>query len=268
MVGGYLLLNDIAELQVLAASAATIPFTRLYLSFLSPSMLYTAGSKTLKGTGLDKFQFSDVASGVADLIKGGVEVFLSMGGWNACCNPYFYARYSVAGYGDHTPNFWEINQYGGGDINKCVESNQFCYVCEPPTENTTLAAFDMFPEPKGHPTWEAAKSYVSSKASDPPVTWNEDMVPSKPYTDAQTGISVTLPGSDAGLAAGRNPYQDLVYLAKDLGVTGVDVDYEEMWHADYFKSKCLCVVCFRWLWQWAGSWQLLLSRAARMTVME
>lgn len=61
------------------------------------------------------------------------------------------------------------------------------------------------------------------------------MIPGTLYTDSKTGITVTLPGDGSGLKAGRNPYQDLIYLAKDLGVSGVDLDYEEMWHADYFK---------------------------------
>ena len=236
MVGGYLLLKDIDELNVLAENAKTIPFTRIYLAFLLPSLTYEAGSKTLSNTGLDKFEWGDVYNATEQLIEGGVEVFLSMGGWNAGCFPYFYARYSVAGYGSHTPNFWEIQQYGQGDIDNCVESNQFCYVCEPPSENTTLADFDMFPEPKGHDTWEAAKSFIESNAGDPAPIWSEDMVPGKQYTDSKTGISVLVPGSDSGLAAGRNPYQDIVYLAKDLGVTGIDLDYEEMWHADYYKT--------------------------------
>ena len=228
--------QDIAELQTLADAAETLPFTRIYLAFFSPTLQYTAGSNTLKNTGLDDFDFSDVQKGIAKLQAGGVEVFLSMGGWNAGCFPYFYARYSVGGYGTDTPNFWEIQQYAQGNLDNCVASNQFCYVCEPPSENTTLAAFNMFPEPKGHATWEAAKAYVSGLATDPPVTWNEDMVPGQQYTDSKTGISVLVPGSGAGLSAHRNPYQDFVYLAKDLAVDGVDLDYEEMWHADYYKT--------------------------------
>lgn len=234
MVGGYLLLRDIAELQTLAQSAKTLPFTRLYLAFFSPTLQYDSGSKTLKNTGLDAFEYSDVAASIDTLIQGGMEVYLSMGGWNAGCFPYFYARYSVGGYGDHTPNYWKIQQYGQGNIDNCVESNEFCYVCEPQSENTTLAAFDFFPEPKGHPTWEAAKQYVEGKAGTPAAQWNEDMVPGAQYTDSKTGISVTVPGRPLG--QGKNPYQDFVYLAKDLGVTGVDLDYEEMWHADYYKT--------------------------------
>ena len=49
------------------------------------------------------------------------------------------------------------------------------------------------------------------------------------------GVTVIVPGYTEWLAAKRDPYQDLVYLAKDLGVWGVDLDYEEMWHADVFK---------------------------------
>ncbi|KAG0359405.1 hypothetical protein BGZ54_009970, partial [Gamsiella multidivaricata] len=45
-----------------------------------------------------------------------------------------------------------------------------------------------------------------------------------------------IPGDGYFVTVNRDPYQDLVYLAKDLGVVGVDIDYEEMWHADYFKN--------------------------------
>lgn len=47
-----------------------------------------------------------------------------MGGWNYNCFPNAYTRYSVGGYGTTTPNYWKIDQYGGGDVNSCVESNQ------------------------------------------------------------------------------------------------------------------------------------------------
>ena len=29
-------------------------------------------------------------------------------------------------------------------------------------------------------------------------------------------------------------YDSLIQLAQDLGVDGIDFDYEEFWHADYF----------------------------------
>jgi hypothetical protein len=54
--------------------------------------------------------------------------------------------------------------------------------------------------------------------------------------DKTKGTQVKVPGNSAFVQAGRDPYQDLVYLAKDLGASGVDVDYEEFWHADYFKT--------------------------------
>lgn len=56
-------------------------------------------------------------------------------------------RYSVGGYGTSTPNYWKIQKFGGGSLAGCTEANQWCYVCEPPSENTTLAAFSIFPEP-------------------------------------------------------------------------------------------------------------------------
>lgn len=56
------------------------------------------------------------------------------------------------------------------------------------------------------------------------------------WTDPVTKQTVVVPGSDAFVKQNRDPYQDLVYLAKDLGLTGVDIDYEEMWHADYLRN--------------------------------
>lgn len=55
--------------------------------------------------------------------------------------PDMYTRYSVAGYGTHTPNFFLVQQYGGGDVNKCVDDNQWCWTCEPPSEGTTIDSF-------------------------------------------------------------------------------------------------------------------------------
>lgn len=65
--------------------------------------------------------------------------------------------------------------------------------------------------------------------------WHPEIVPGQKYTDSKTGTATTVPGSGAFAAQGRDPYQDLVALAKDLGASGVDVDYEEFWHADTFK---------------------------------
>ena len=73
-------------LQMLAAHAATLPITRLFLAFVSPTLVYVPGSKTLAGAGMGiataaaDAGFSDVHEAVAKLEAGGVEVFLSMGG--------------------------------------------------------------------------------------------------------------------------------------------------------------------------------------------
>jgi len=165
-----------------------------------------------------------------------VEVYISMGGWNYNCFPYLYARYSVGGYGTSTPNYWKINQYGGGNVDNCVASNEWCYVCEPPTEGTSFGDFTIFPEPNSSSTWQSAVSYVASNAGGGAPVWAYNMVPGSPWTDTKTGITVTVPGSGLYSQKKRDPYQDFVYLAKDLGVSGIDLDYEEMWHADYYKT--------------------------------
>ena len=99
------------------------------------------GSHTLDGAGFDGFAdptqkdkgFAQLAAAIAKLAAGGVESFLSMGGWNYNCFPSLYMRYSVGGYGTSTPNYWKIQKFGGGSLSGCTEANQWCYVCEPPS---------------------------------------------------------------------------------------------------------------------------------------
>ncbi len=153
-------------------------------------------------------------------------------------NPYFYTRYSVAGYGTSTPNYWKIQEYCAGDVNNASPANQYCFTCEPPFENATYTDFDFFPEPTFSPTWQAAIAYVQAGAASAPVqpTWDAGFISGQQWTDPNTGISVLLPGSGLYNTLKRDPYADLVSLAKDLGAAGVDVDYEEMWHADFHKQ--------------------------------
>lgn len=232
------------QLNKLAVNAATLPFNRLYISFLSPNMVYKPGSNTLTGVGLDATTsasdagFAEIKVAIAKLAAGGVETFFSMGGWNYNCFPGLYMRYSVGGYGNHTPNYWKIQKYGAGNLNGCTESNQWCYVCEPPSEGTTIKSFSIFPEPAQSKTWAAAKSFVEqyAKGTEAPK-WNEDMVPGSSWTDTKTGTSFTVPGTNDWKTQNRDPYADIVYLAKDIGAAGIDLDYEEMWHADYFRAE-------------------------------
>lgn len=245
MVGGYLNIakdDGLSQLQALAANAETLPINRLWIAFVSPTVLYEAGSKTLLGAGMQipttaaDAGYADVEAAIQKLQNGGVEVFLSMGGWNYNCFPYFYARYSVGGYGTSTPNFWKIQQFGQGSLDNCNRDNQFCYVCEPPSEKTDIDLdFSVFPEPDTD-TWKAAQKYVESKASSPKPQWHPDWVPGKTVSDSKTGASVKVPGSSAFADKGRDPYVDFVLLAKDLNCSGVDIDYEEMWHADTWKT--------------------------------
>jgi len=245
VVGGYLNIakaEGLAQLKALADNAATLPINRIWIAFLSPSMLYTPGSKTLVSAGMQiptiakDAGFADLQDAVSKLQAGGVEVFLSMGGWNYNCFPYFYANYSVGGYGTPTPNYWKVTEFCDGSIDNANVDNQFCYVCEPKSEGTDIDLdFSVFPEPATD-TWKAATKYVEGKAGSPAPKWNPEFIPGKQVTDSKTGKSVKVPGSSAYADQGRDPYVDFVYLAKDLNVSGVDLDYEEMWHADYHKT--------------------------------
>jgi len=110
-VGSYVLLNGpegIGKIQLLSQNAATLPINRLWISFFSPTMMYVPGSNTLQYTGLNISQNGDYGFGalktaITSLKAGGVDVLLSMGGWDYNCFPYAYTRYSVAGYGTNTP---------------------------------------------------------------------------------------------------------------------------------------------------------------------
>merc|ERR1712050_300463 len=84
---------------------------------------------------------------------------------------------------------------------------------------------------------KAAQQFVEASAGSPSVEWHPEFVPEQSVTDSKTGTKVKVPGSGAFASQGRDPYQDLVFLAKDLGASGVDIDYEEFWHADYFKTE-------------------------------
>ncbi|KAF9192365.1 hypothetical protein BGZ50_008628 [Haplosporangium sp. Z 11] len=243
VVGGYLLLNPTngpAKLKALADNAANIPINRVFLSFARPGMVYVPGSNTLEHVGLNyantaDFGFADLKERVTTLQANGVEVFLSVGGWNYGCFPYLYTYYSVGGYGTSTPNYYKIAEHGGS-LDKCVEGNMWCYTCEPKRENTVLADFDIFPEPSNSSTWQAAQKYVVSKAGGEAPVFHPEMVPGRKWTDPITKITNLVPGNDYFVQQNRDPYQDLVYLAKDLGLAGVDIDYEEMWHADFYKK--------------------------------
>jgi len=228
------------ELQALAAQASTLPVNKIWISFLSPTMMYLPGSSTLQYTGLGAdtsgdYGYQRLKAYITQLQAGGVDVYLSMGGWNYNCFPYAYTRYSVGGYGTSTPNFWEIEQNCGGSVDNANESNQWCYTCEPQSEGTTSASFAIFPNVPWSPTWTSAEQYVEANAKGGAPSWQHDMIPGQSWTDPKTNLQLTIPGSSDFVTAKRDPYQDLVYLAKDLGVKGVDIDYEEFWHADYFK---------------------------------
>ncbi|KAG0301731.1 hypothetical protein BGZ98_008085 [Dissophora globulifera] len=243
VVGGYLLLNPTtgpSRLKALADNAANIPINRVFLSFARPGMVYVPGSNTLAHVGLNydttaDFGFADLKSKVATLQAAGVEVFLSVGGWNYGCFPYLYTYYSVGGYGTTTPNYYKI-QDNGGSLAACTEANMWCYTCEAKSENTVLADFDIFPEPSNSTTWKAAQTYITGKAGGDKPVYHPEIVPGHSWTDPVNKMTNVVPGNDYFIQQGRDPYQDLVYLAKDLGLAGVDIDYEEMWHADYFKN--------------------------------
>ncbi|KAF9906719.1 hypothetical protein BX616_000641 [Lobosporangium transversale] len=243
VVAGYLLLNPTngpAKLKALADNAAKLPINRIFLSFARPGMVYVPGSNTLEHVGLNyantpDYGFADLKDKVTKLQAGGVEVFLSVGGWNYGCFPYVYTYYSVGGYGTSTPNYYKIKEHGG-TLAGCTEANMWCYTCEPKSENTVLADFDIFPEPSNSSTWQEAQKYVIAQAGGEAPVFHPEMIPGHSWTDPITKITNLVPGSDYFVKTNRDPYQDLVYLGKDLGLAGVDIDYEEMWHADFYKK--------------------------------
>ncbi|KAJ3062419.1 hypothetical protein HDU98_001724, partial [Podochytrium sp. JEL0797] len=244
-VVGYLLLDSTTgptKLAALAAAAPSLPLTRLVLSFARPDLVYSPSSFTLANVGLGLFNasvqdlgFAALKAAVATLQAGGVEVFLSVGGWNYNCFSYLYmvSKYSIA-YFSTGPNVWKISQYGNGTASGCTVANQFCYVCEPPSEGTTLSAFTIFPEPAQSPTWKLAQTFVESSAGGATPVWHPQLIGGNTYNDS--GVQVTVPGSNLWNQLNRDPYQDLIYLVKDLGVDGVDLDYEEMWHGEFLNA--------------------------------
>ncbi|KAJ3058739.1 hypothetical protein HDU99_006675, partial [Rhizoclosmatium hyalinum] len=241
--GAYVLFGDPQKLALIAQNAATLPVNRVWLSFARPDMYYEPGSNTLVGVGLNynntqaDYGFAEIKKYTAQLQAGGVEVFLSMGGWDYNCWPWAYAQYSIFNYGSTTPTFQStIGTYAGGDIAKCNAGNQWCYACEPPSNGNTPDSYAVFPEPDFSATWKQAQDYVTknNKMGEAPV-WHPELVAGYVYNTPKNG-QVPVPGLNDWYKKKRDPYQDLVLLAKDLGLDGIDIDYEEFWHADMFKK--------------------------------
>ncbi|KAI9327260.1 hypothetical protein BDR26DRAFT_96688 [Obelidium mucronatum] len=252
VVGAYLLINPTdgpTKLAQVVAQAATLPINRVTLSFVRPDMYYIPGSNTLATVGFNyaltgDYGFAEVKAAVAKIQAAGVEVFLSVGGWDYNCWPYTYLRYSINPYGG--PNAEVIQKYGNGNIDNCNASNQWCYACEPPSNGNTPDSFAIFPEPAWSSVWvQATKDVEAARAKQsgtmPAVKWHPEIYGGQTWIDPKTGKAEIVAGSHAFADVKRDPYQDLVYLAKDLGLAGIDLDYEEFWHADTFKTgddKC------------------------------
>jgi len=73
--------------------------------------------------------FSKLKEAIAYVKSRGIEVFLSVGGWDYSCNPYLYCK--------------SLNLYGGSPKD-CSKSAYYSYVCEPQGYAQT---FDWFPDP-------------------------------------------------------------------------------------------------------------------------
>ncbi|KAJ3004518.1 UNVERIFIED_CONTAM: hypothetical protein HDU68_005040, partial [Siphonaria sp. JEL0065] len=197
VVGAYLLIDPVqgpAKLAQVVASADTLPINRVTLSFVRPDIHHIPKSNTLATVGFNygtsgDYGFAEVKAAVAQIQAAGVDVFLSMGGWD-----YNWLLYR---------SLWNpdvIKQYGGGNIDNCNTSNPTNGVTlgiEPPSNGNIPDAFAIFPELSWSSVWKQATADV--------VT-----------AQGQKGTS-------------KYPYQDFVYLAKDLGLAGI-------LNADTFKT--------------------------------
>lgn len=74
--------------------SSNLPFNRIYIAFIRPDMVYT--SESLDSTGLEHLgsdgmaAFKNLKKFVKSMKDKQIEVFLSLGGWDWSCNPYWY----------------------------------------------------------------------------------------------------------------------------------------------------------------------------------
>jgi hypothetical protein len=118
---------------------------------------------------------------IATLTASGIEVVISMGGWDFNCFGYLYTRYSVGGYGTSTPNYWKIQEYCDSNLDNSSPANEWCYTCEPPYANETLGDFAIFPEPAWSSTWTQATAWVRVYLPTS-LFWGKGIVPSRQQT--------------------------------------------------------------------------------------
>ena len=190
-ISTYRILNENCwpSMQKLQNEACTkgIRVNRIYLAFFNPTIQYTNG-EGLKQEYLPEFHkntafnaptqaesekkaFDSLKDWISQMTKAGVEIYLSMGGWNYNCFPYAYMKYSIGAY-NPSPNFWKIKKFGG-DTTDCNEDNQYCYVCEDKSENiggdgqpSLEHAMSIFPEldniSGATDVWNKARTYIDA----------------------------------------------------------------------------------------------------------
>ena len=183
-----------------------------------------------------------------------VEVFLSMGGWNFNCFPELYTINSIASYPSNGPNYFKIK-------GNCSLDPVWCGTCEPlgditdPIEYSQL--FTFFPDPCQSGRSPDLNSGGIDRKQNPkgclqPGTKHDNLKLSlSQYSDGgypeASGTNIVRYPFTGGAAKLENTpgnkldtptqsYTSFCDFAAALGADGVDIDYEEFWHADTYRS--------------------------------
>lgn len=266
----YKVFNNLVD--TLLSKKKKSPWDRFVIGFFRPDMdysNYTSLSNTIPTLGgvsqfyaseKDTTTYQELQTLIHNINKipapnmATMEVYLSMGGWNFNCVPLFYTN-SFASVEVQTSNReWSEDKPHFG--NKCEPKNamgktadkiNYTFFPDPAVDDDTST--DIFSEADAS-SGGGGSYWKEMITNDMYRGWSIRLTPNgKKLEDQQwplwtnNGTTGNLIPVQSHAIVGNDKfpgaeivYTNFVYMASAVGANGVDLDYEEFWHADSFHD--------------------------------
>lgn len=233
----YMLLNNqtsLDNLKAIAADPKKYNFTRLNLAFINPRLAFNGIN--LKGTGLFNTMttppsLKEIQSLIATIKASGKQIYLSVGGWDN----------SMGGDGDEAVS----NEFNIPGFTEKPDSAYFNPKTGSDGGYLYFKTILLYPKGEFYPLDSSGKCRFSD-AGETPSASNHWCHIVEPKSSSQESSSFPYPYNfpagdlpDKTIkpdTASNNHYQELVKLSVALGVDGIDIDDEEFWSADWYRT--------------------------------